>query len=270
MQQSKEILEAEFFYRNPLKNNEAKPAFGLEEPDPNNLRPNHKGFIKQIFNAREENNTLASSGFALINCPTKVKNFYNDDEVASIYYPEMHEVVKKETGADQVQIISHITRNEEEAAQGKRLGAHRLVHNDFTPQFKTIVDEFLKEAEEKPKRVVVYNLWRRFDKDGLDAPFAVCDATSVSNEELIPTDLHNYGGGQGFAVEIYQSEHNEDHRWCYYPKMTRDEALMFKTYDSTAEPFIPTLHSAFDDPSIVGKKVTPRESIEVRAICFHY
>ena len=107
-------------------------------------------------------------------------------------------------------------------------------------------------------------------KDGLDAPFAVCDATSVSNEELIPTDLHNYGGGQGFAVEIYQSEHNEDHRWCYYPKMTRDEALMFKTYDSTAEPFIPTLHSAFDDPSIVGKKVTPRESIEVRAICFYY
>ena len=155
MQQSKEVLEAEFFYRNPLKNNEDKPVFGLEEPDPNNLRPNHTGFIK---------------------------NFYDDDEVASIYYPEMHEVVKKETGADQVQIISHITRNEEEAAQGKRLGAHRLVHNDFTPQFKTIVDEFLKEAEEKPKRVVVYNLWRRFDKDGLDAPFAVCDATSVSNK----------------------------------------------------------------------------------------
>ena len=50
MQQSKEILEAEFFYRNPLKNNEDKPVFGLEEPDPNNLRPNHTGFIKQIFN----------------------------------------------------------------------------------------------------------------------------------------------------------------------------------------------------------------------------
>ena len=84
MQQSKEVLEAEFFYRNPLKNNEDKPVFGLEEPDPNNLRPNHTGFIKKIFNAREENNTLDSSGFSLINCPTKVKNFYNDDEIASI------------------------------------------------------------------------------------------------------------------------------------------------------------------------------------------
>ena len=98
-----------------------------------------------------------SSGFSLILCPTKVKDFYNDEEVSSIYYPEMHEVVKKETGANQVQIISHITRNEEEAAQGKRLGAHRLVHNDFTPQFQSIVDEFLKEAKNKPSRVVVYN-----------------------------------------------------------------------------------------------------------------
>ena len=137
------MLEAEFFYRNPLENNEAKPAFGLEEPDPNNERPNHTGFIKKISNGREENHTLDTSGFSLILCPTKVKDFYNDEEVSSIYYPEMHEVVKKETGANQVQIISHITRNEEEAAQGKRLGAHRLVHNDFTPQFQSIVDEFL-------------------------------------------------------------------------------------------------------------------------------
>ena len=63
MQQSKEVLEAEFFYRNPLKNNEDKPAFGLEEPDSNNLRPNHTGFIKKIFNAREENKRNASQNF---------------------------------------------------------------------------------------------------------------------------------------------------------------------------------------------------------------
>ena len=48
------MLEAEFFYRNPLENDEAKPAFGLEEPDPNNERPNHTGFIKKISNGREE------------------------------------------------------------------------------------------------------------------------------------------------------------------------------------------------------------------------
>ena len=49
-------------------------------------------------------------------------------------------------------------------------------------------------------------------------------------------------------------------------KMNRDEVVMFKTYDSNENPFMPTLHSAFDDLSC-DSKVSPRESIEVRAIC---
>ena len=47
-----------------------------------------------------------------------------------------------------------------------------------------------------------------------------------------------------------------------------DEVLMFKTYDSTLNPFMPTLHSAFDDNSFGDKEVSPRKSLEVRAICF--
>ena len=51
-------------------------------------------------------------------------------------------------------------------------------------------------------------------------------------------------------------------------KYISNEVLMFKTYDSTLNPFMPTLHSAFDDNSLKNKKVSPRESLEVRAICF--
>ena len=50
--------------------------------------------------------------------------------------------------------------------------------------------------------------------------------------------------------------------------MNRDEVVMFKTFDSVENPFLPTLHSAFDDVSFEGQEVSPRESIEVRAICF--
>ena len=97
-----------------------------------------------------------------------------------------------------------------------------------------------------------------------------CDKRTVSEKELIPTDLFNYIGDepQGLTVEIYQSAHNKNHKWYFYPKMNRDEVLMFKTYDSLDKPFLPTLHSAFDDPSL-KKKTSPRESIEVRAICFY-
>ena len=41
-----ESVTAEFFYRKPLKDGEAKPAFGLSEPDPD--RPDHKGFLKEV------------------------------------------------------------------------------------------------------------------------------------------------------------------------------------------------------------------------------
>ena len=229
-----ENIKAEFFYRKPLKKGEPKPQFGLSEPDPN--RPDHKSFLRDVKNARDINSSLAKEGF-------------------------------KETNADEVYIVSHITRNEFEAQQGKMLGAHRLVHNDFTPNFNETVKPLIEESKIDPSKISVYNLWRRFDKDSLDAPFAVCDSSTVSESELIPTDSFNYlDGDDGFTVEIYQSSFNDNHQWYYYPKMQKDEVLMFKTFDSLEKPFLPTLHSAFDDISVT-ETVSPRESIEVRAIC---
>ena len=144
------------------------------------------------------------------------------------------------------------------------------MHNDFTPNFKNTLEPLLQETNSNPSKIMVFNLWRRFDKDGVDAPFAVCDSRTVSEKELIPTDLHNYLEDQedSLTVEIFQSSHSDKHEWNYYPKMNRDEVLMFKTYDSTLNPFMPTLHSAFDDISFEGKDVSPGMSLEVRAICF--
>ena len=258
-------VKAEFFYRKPLKKGEPKPQFGLSEPDPN--RPDHKSFLRDVKNARDINSSLAKEGFKLLKHETSVQDFYNETAVSSAYYFEMQELVKRETNADEVYIVSHITRNEFEAQQGKMLGAHRLVHNDFTPNFNETVKPLIEESKIDPSKISVYNLWRRFDKDSLDAPFAVCDSSTVSESELIPTDLFNYlDGDDGFTVEIYQSSFNDNHQWYYYPKMQKDEVLMFKTFDSLEKPFLPTLHSAFDDISVT-ETVSPRESIEVRAIC---
>ena len=69
-----------------------------------------------------------------------------------------------------------------------------------------------------------------------------------------------------FQHEIFASI-SESNKWYFYPEMNRDEVLMFKTYDSDEQPFIPTLHSAFDHPE-TPEGVSARESIEVRAVCF--
>ena len=258
-------VKADFFYRKPLKKGESKPNFGLAEPDPQ--RPDHKSFEREVINARSKATSFKREGFKLLNHKSSVEDFYDDQSVASIYYLEMQELAKKESSADEVFIVSHITRNELEAQKGKRLGAHRLVHNDFTPNFSQTLKPIIENTTFTPSKISVFNLWRRFDEDGLDAPFAVCDSSTVSEEELIPTDLFNYlDGEEGFTVEIYQSSFNDQHQWYYYPKMKKDEVLMFKTFDSLEKPFLPTLHSAFDEPSL-RKGVSPRESIEVRAIC---
>ena len=113
------------------------------------------------------------------------------------------------------------------------------MHNDFTPNFKNTLEPLLQETNSNPSKIMVFNLWRRFDKDGVDAPFAVCDSRTVSEKELIPTDLHNYLEDQedSLTVEIFQSSHSDKHEWNYYPKMNRDEVLMFKTYDSSFKSF---------------------------------
>ena len=68
-------MKAEFFYRNPLKQGESKPAFGVKEPDPD--RPDHKGFMKEVLNAREEEHSLTESGFILLNHKSVYKIQYN-------------------------------------------------------------------------------------------------------------------------------------------------------------------------------------------------
>ena len=45
-------IEADFFYRKPLRPDEAKPAFGLSAPDPD--RPDHEAFRKTVNDARGE------------------------------------------------------------------------------------------------------------------------------------------------------------------------------------------------------------------------
>ncbi|MFX6888168.1 CmcJ/NvfI family oxidoreductase, partial [Acinetobacter baumannii] len=63
--------------------------------------------------------------------------------------------------------------------------------------------------------------------------------------------------------------YNPAHRWYYVPRMTADEALLLKCYDSATDGrtrFCP--HTAFVDPTTPAD-AAPRESIEVRTLVFH-
>jgi hypothetical protein len=122
------------------------------------------------------------------------------------------------------------------------------------------------QAEELLRgRVQIINLWRPIRGPLRDAPLAVCDASSVKPEQLVPSDLI-YRDRIG---EIYSVTFDAQHRWYYVPEMQVDEVLLLKCYDSQTDGrarFAP--HTAFEDPT-TPPDAPPRESIELRTLVFH-
>ena len=109
-------------------------------------------------------------------------------------------------------------------------------------------------------RVVQINVWRPIRGPVLRSPLALADASSVRQADLIATD-------QVFPDRVGEICHvafNPGQRWYYAPRMTPDEVLLIKGWDSAdrgVARFTP--HTAFDWPQTpVG--APPRESIEVR------
>jgi hypothetical protein len=61
---------------------------------------------------------------------------------------------------------------------------------------------------------------------------------------------------------------NPDHVWYYFPNMQRNEAIVFKTFESEKDGRARwTAHCAFDDPTS-PPDAPPRESIEMRTLAF--
>ena len=68
--------------------------------------------------------------------------------------------------------------------------------------------------------------------------------------------------------EIFVMRHSNAHRWWYFPKMTPENVLLLKTYESETDGRARFLgHSAFDDPNTLADAPV-RESIEIRTMAF--
>ncbi len=81
-----------------------------------------------------EHFSLDREGFELSRHATAVADFLDDDEVRSIYYPEVERLVRDATGASQVVIFDHTVRIDDvqkSLANDTRTPV-RTVHNDYT------------------------------------------------------------------------------------------------------------------------------------------
>jgi hypothetical protein len=216
--------------------------------------------------------SLDTQGFALVEQRSAVQDFWDDDEVRRVYYPEAEQIIKQVTGASRVFIFDHLQRRRVDGLHDRTTGGPRQpatrVHVDHTAKSgpQRVRDLLPDEAEELLKgRVQVINLWRPLFSPLQDAPLAVCDSRTVHSEDLVPSDLV-YNNRVG---ETYSVKYNPAHRWFYVPEMRRDEALLLKIADTKTDisaRFMP--HTSFSDPTTPAD-ARPRESIEIRTLVFH-
>jgi hypothetical protein len=212
------------------------------------------------------------------------------------YYEEMEKIARALLGPQVVHTwcLSHILRRSEgTSAVGETAGPLRSVHNDFTEEYGSVLRQLYTTSpsvrgrnlrkmlmqrkgleftsqEMANYQLVVLNTWRPITAGPLRRdPLAVVDNRSIQKADLQRrrTEIGKKSDDpeDDFALEVYLSRYNPGHRWHYVEDFTSQDLLVFKTYDSEMDPFIPTLHSAFDLPAQEG--APPRESCEARVIC---
>jgi hypothetical protein len=253
-----------------------KPMNLAYDPPPNVPRSNSTAepHVMTIHDARPVAGQLSLDveGLALIEHRSAARDFYDEEELRRVYYPEAERLVAEATGANRVMVFDHTIRRRVIGGVDRAPGTPRQpvtsVHNDYTVKSgpQRVRDLMGEDAEELLRhRFEIVNVWRPIRGPLRDAPLAICDATSVAFADFVPSDLI-YRDRTG---ETYRVRYNPAHRWFYVPEMRTDEAVLIKCYDSAQDGTARfTAHSAFEDPTAPAD-ILPRESIELRTLVFH-
>src|SRR5437870_6172735 len=262
-------MQAEITYTRDTGEKLVNETFG-----PNNIRRRTSGLEERhrvdIANGREARDlALDKNGFVLVEHRSAVRDFFDVDELKRVYYPEVQKLIGELAGAARVVVFDHTLRSGDEAEREARLIREPVLsaHNDYTEwSGPNRVREFLPDEAESllARRFAIIQVWRAINQPIQRNPLAVADAKSIALEDCLVAERrypHRVG-------QTYRLKYSPHHRWFYFPEMRRDEALVFKVYDSEKDGrarFTP--HTSFNDPTS-PPNAPPRQSIEVRAFAF--
>lgn len=262
-------MQAEITYTRDTGEKLVNETFG-----PNNIRRKTSGSEEthrmEIADGRRAGDlSIDTSGFVLLEHRTKVASFFDPDELKRVYYPEVIALVQRVSGAKRVVVFDHTLRSGDEAEREAKLIREPVLsaHNDYTEWSgpNRVREVMGDEAEELLKRrFAIIQVWRAINQPIVSNPLAMADARSVATDDLLIAE-RRYPNRVG---QTYRLRFNPQHRWFYFPEMRRDEAIVFKVYDSLKDGrarFTP--HTSFEDPSTPAG-AAPRQSIEARTLAF--
>src|ERR1700676_4712267 len=222
-----------------------------------------------IHNGRPHTDDFAleRNGFRFVRHDTKVADFFDEAEIKRVYYPEMEALIKAESGAKRVVVFDHTLRTaDDELRESKKIReVVRRVHNDYTewsaPQ--RVRDIVPDEADDLlSRRFAIIQVWRPIRHPVETFPLAICDAASLAFDDMVIAE-RRYPNRVG---QTYAITYSPAHRWYWFPRMQRNEALVFKVFDSAKDRRARwSAHTAFEDPTS-PPNARPRESIEIRTL----
>src|SRR5947208_12846222 len=177
--------------------------------------------------------TLDRDGFRFVRHDTNMRDFYDEDEIRRVYYPEMEALVKAESGAKRVVVFDHTLRTPDQDLRetAKIREVVRRVHNDYTEWSapKRVRDLLPDEADELlQRRFAIVQVWRPIRHPVECWPLAIADAQSLSPDDMVVTERRYQGRiGQTSAIA-----YNPSHCWYWFPHMRPAEALVLTVVDS--------------------------------------
>lgn len=202
--------------------------------------------------------------------------------LSRVHRAETERLILELTGADRVVLATPAVRRGSHRTPGfDRLTCHDGLYNTRPVSFahvdisastaETLASRSRPAAADRGlRRIAHLNVWRALSPPPQDLPLALCDARTVSREDLVEADaVMDLPGRPETSYVGLVVRHNANHRWFYFPDMSREEVLVFKTYDSEPGKPCHVPHAAIQDPSC-PVDAPPRVSIEARAIAYWF
>lgn len=218
---------------------------------------------------------LDLDGFELFHLPSAVGDWRDAEHVQAVHPDEIRSFIERLTGADAVVTsgppLLRWSERSSEAGTRDNSNAARLIHSDVS---FAAGEEFTRQSNPYPERRIIrsahHNIWRAFSGTPVDVPLTVCNAQSVSDEDIIEaTAGFDRDGRTLWSFVAMNFRYSPDHRWLFFSDMTPEEVLVFKRFDTDPSKARYVPHTAFTDPS-VGLDAPPRASVEMRTISYWY
>jgi hypothetical protein len=216
----------------------------------------------------EPNASLDLEGFTLVPHSTEVADFYAPmQDWQAAYEAEISDLLLTATGAREIFIFDHTLRSDSSSVRGEHASREpaTVIHNDYTDaSAEQRLRDMLEERAEEwlAGRYAIVNVWRSVAGPVVTTPLACCDASSIAEGDLVASERRAVDR----VGELELVQWNPTHRWYYYPEMTRDEALLIKTFDSAQDGHARrSIHTAFRNP-LAPPDAAPRQSLESRTI----